>query len=45
MVAQQQREEVLAICNKCQSPVSDPQVGKDGEKYHRKCGRSLAMFE
>lgn len=45
MEVQQEREAALTVCNKCQQPVSDPKMGKDGELYHEHCGRSLAMFE
>lgn len=45
MEAWEAETEAVTVCNKCQQPVSDPQMGKDGELYHRHCGESLAMFE
>lgn len=45
MKAWEQGEDVVTLCNKCQQPVADPAEGNDGEPYHRRCGKSLAMFE
>lgn len=44
MRARDQAEDAVTLCNKCQQPVADPAMGKDGEPYHRHCGKALALL-